>query len=122
MGCIEEFIRNGKSFVYVDKSGFKTNDEYLEFVNANKWIIAKYPEKSLYTITNVEDVRFDSTTKKIMADWVTHNTPYVRYGAMIGVDGAKKLFAKKILSMCERTNVIFSFSKEDAIEQLLRLE
>jgi hypothetical protein len=119
MERFEEFTRNGKSFVYIDLSGFKTNDEFTAFIEAAKPLIRKYAEHSLHTITNIEGVRFDSRTKKINADWMTHNKPYVKYGVVIGVDSIKQIMVNAIFTLSGRTNMGFASTKEAAVEWLL---
>jgi len=117
---IEEFKRDGKEFVYYDLSNFETNDEFIEFTKVANERITKYAEHSLYTITNIRDVRFDSETKNIVATWMENNKPYVKFGAVIGFDGIKKIMVNAIFKLCGRKNMTFTSSKEQAIEFLLK--
>jgi len=117
---IEEFTQEGKDFVYYDLSNFETNDEFIEFTTAANERITKYAEHSLYTITNIRDVKFDSETKTIVADWMKRNKPYVKFGSVIGFDGIKKIMVNAIFKLCGRKNMIFTSSKEQAIEYLLK--
>ena len=121
MERIEEFTRDGKNFVYIDFSDFKTHDEFLKVAREAEAVISKYPENSIYTVTNVMNVRFfDSDSKKICADYMKHNRPYVKYGVVIGLDGIKKVIVSTIIKMSGRSNMHFAFSKEHAIEWLLQ--
>jgi len=122
MEHVEEFTLDGKNFIYVDLSGIKSIDDLLERIHAIMPIIAKYPTNSLYTITNIENTRFDSDTKKIMADYMDHNKQYVRFGAVFGLDGIKKIMAKSIFAMSKRKDLYYAFSKEQAIEWLQKQE
>jgi hypothetical protein len=117
---IEEFTREGKNLIYYDLSDFKTNDEFLEFTKIAKENITKYAEHSLLTIANIRDVKFDSETKNIMADWMEYNKPYVKFGAIIGFDGIKKIMVNAILKLSGRKNMAFISNKEQAIEFLLK--
>jgi len=117
---IEEFTLEGKSFVYYDLSNFKTNEEFLEFTKTAKERITKYAEHSLFTITNIKDVKFDSETKNIIADWMEHNKVYAKFGSVIGFDGIKKIMVNAIFKLCGRKNMTFSSSKEQAIAFLLK--
>jgi len=120
MERIEEFTREGKNFLYIDFSGFSCDDEHLDLVKKTEPVIEKYPGHSLYTITNIANLRFDSETKKIAADFIIHNAPYVKYGAIIGLDGIKKMMAYTVMKLSGRTNLGFAFSREGAIEWLLQ--
>jgi hypothetical protein len=117
---IEEFTRKGKEFVYYDLSCFKTNDEFKKFVEVAKKLITKYAKHSLLTITNVKDLKFDSETKNIAAEWMEYNKPYVKFGTVMGFDGIKKIMVNAILKLCGRKNMFFISNREQAIEWLLK--
>ena len=119
MERIEEFTLDGKNFMYMDFSGISTDGDLIAQVELLKPVIAKYSENSLYTIANV-DIRFDSNTKKIAVSFLEHNKPYVRHGAVIGFDGVKKLMVIIAMRITGRTNVHFAYTKEDAINWLLK--
>ena len=119
MGRIEEFTRDGKDFIYFDLSGFQTNDEFENLIEESKVRVASYAESSLHTITNIEKVRFDTKTKEIVAGWMTHNKPYVKYGVVIGMDGIKKIMVNAIFALSGRKNMTSAFTKEQAIQWLL---
>jgi hypothetical protein len=119
---IEEFTRDGKDFIYIDLSDLRTNEEFLEMTRVIEPAVAKYPPLSLYTITNVENVRFDTTSKEFVARYMEHNKPYVKYGAVIGIDGIKKVMGNMVLALSGRDNLDFVFTKEQAIELLLKKE
>ena len=119
---IDEFSLEGKNFIYIDLSGIKTNDVFNERIKVIEPTISKYPENSLYTITNVESIRFDSESKEIVAQYMARNKPYVKYGAVIGLDGIKKIMINAIFALSGRKNMHFAFTKEKAIEWLLERE
>ena len=116
----EEFTLEGKDFIYIDLSGIKSNNEFNERIKVIVPEISKYPEKSLYTITNVENIRFDTKSKEIVAQYMTTNKPYVKFGAVIGIDGIKKIMINAIFALSGRSNMHFAFTKEQAIEWLLK--
>jgi len=119
MERIEEFSIEGKDFVYLDLSGMSTNNEFSAITEALKATVAKYPEDSLYTITNIGGIRFDSEMKYYLTDCISHNKPYVKHGVMIGFDGIKKSMVSSVCEMFGRSNMHFAFTKERAIEWLL---
>jgi len=119
---IEEFMLDGKNFIYLDLSEFKENNEYKEFVEVAKKRMAKYAECSLFTITNIRNVKFNSETKKIVAEWMQHNRLYVKHGAVIGFDGIKRMLVNTIFKMSGRKNMMFFPNREQAVEWLLKQE
>jgi len=122
MERIDEFVLEGKNFMYIDVSGSMANSELIKLVETVMQAIAKYPANSLYTIANIEDLKVDSEVKNILAEFVGHNKLYVKYGAVIGIDGIKKTMARAMFKVSGRTNMHFAFSKEQAIEWLLQQE
>jgi len=119
---LEEFVRNGKNFLYIDFSDFRSNKDFLEAINEIQPEIAKFPENSLYTITNISDVKFDTESKELVAKYMEHNKPYVKRGAVVGLDGIKKVMVEMIFKLSGRSNMIFAYTKEQAIELLLEEE
>jgi hypothetical protein len=120
MERIKEFTREKKDFIYFDLSGLKSNDEFIQTIEDSKPLIKKYAEKSLYTITNIEGVRYDTTTKKIVAQWMEHNKPYVKYGVVIGMDSIKRIMVNAIFTLSGRKNMSSASTLEKAVEWLLK--
>jgi len=117
---IEEFTHSGRNFIYFDLTDMKRNDEFDKLIEESRQYITKHPEQSLYAISNITNVRFDSKTKEMAAKWMEQNKPYIKYGVVIGLDGIKKIMVNSVLSMSNRKNVSFASSKESAIEWLLK--
>jgi len=116
---IEEFERNGRKFIYVDYSDLRKNEHFIELVAEVEKVVEKYPPQSLYTITNVDKIRFDTTTRELFAEHMAHNKPYVLYGAVIGFDGVIRIMCNTLCALTGRNNLIFAYTKEQAIELLL---
>jgi len=122
MERVEEFSRNGKNFIYMDFSGFRTTDDYKRQIELLKPIVSKYPELSLYTIGNIENVRLDSAIKEILMEFMKYNKPYVKCAIITGIDGIKKMMVNTMTNLTGRKNVFFTFTKEQAIELALQQE
>lgn len=122
MRITEEFSLDGHDFVYIDFSKINMKDEFASTIEETKSVIAAYPPNSLYTITHIASVMYDSELKEVFAEYMTHNRQYVKYGVVIGLDGIKKIIANTIFKISGRTNMYFAFSKEQAIEWLLKRE
>jgi len=122
MNRAEEFCRDGKNFVYIDFSGIKSHSEFKEAIDFTKPLISKHPRNSLYTVTNIENVRYNSNIKQVLLDYLDHKRDFVKYAAIFGLDGIKKTLATSLMKTCGRDGIIFTFSKEKAIELLLKLD
>jgi len=119
MERIHEFIKDGKQFFYIDFSDFETKD-VIELIESGKKIMVKHAEQSVYTITNVKDIKYTLETKDALSEWVEHNKPYVKSGAVIGLDAPKKIVANMIAILTKRKNLVYADTKEEAIEILLK--
>jgi hypothetical protein len=119
MDRIEEFTEGGNCFLYFDLSDLHTTAEHLELIEAAKPLVAAHPKMSLRTITNVSNVKFDTRIKNTLAEWMKHNKPYVKCGAICGVDGIKKIVIKSLLAASGRDNMICVSTKEQALARLL---
>ena len=116
-----EYTLEGKSFVEIDFSGLMETDNFLDLAKKINQDISKYPKKSVYTITNIENIRwFEQSIRDIVVAYMKGNEPYVKYGAVIGLDGVSRLLVSSIIKMTGRKNMYLAFSKEQAIEWLLK--
>jgi hypothetical protein len=122
MERVEEFVRDGKTILYIDFSGFTSHEQFQEVINIWRPLITKYPEHSVYTISNVEGVIFDSAVKDTIINHMGFNKPYVKGGAVIGMDGIQKMMIKTIMNVTARPDLDFFFTKEEAIEWILQQE
>ena len=121
MNRIEEFTRGGKNIIYFDFSGFTTDKEFTDFIASAKIVVKKYPPDSIYTITNVEDIKVSANTHNIMSDWLAHNKPYVKSGTVYGADATSKIIGKTATIVSQRSNLAYVTSKEEAIDYLSKL-
>jgi len=120
MERFEEFAIDGKSFLYADFSGLDTADEIVEaFAHLNS-LVQKYPESSLNLISNVENLKFDSKVNRVAEQYTALNFPYVRYDVIIGTDGIRRMLARTLMKLAGRKNFHFCYSKEEAIDWLLK--
>jgi len=119
MERIEEFNCEGKDFISIDLSGLNSPEDFTNQLDLIKPVISKYPRLSLYTITNIADTRFNSTTREVVLDYLIHNKPYIKCSVIIGVDGVKKMMIDTMAKLSGRNNVLCAFTKEKAIERAL---
>jgi hypothetical protein len=119
---IEQFEREGKKFIYYDLSYLKNNTQFREFIAYAKGVIQGYPkDNSLFSITNIEGVIYDSETKTIIAEWMDFNRPHIRQGAVVGLDGIKRIMVNSILKMSGRNNMRFFRTRDEAVKWLAAL-
>jgi hypothetical protein len=117
---IEQFEYQEKKFIYYNVGNFKNNDQFKEFIEYAKKIIQQYSQdSSLFSITNIEGVVYDTETKTVVSEWMDFNRPYIKQGVVIGLDGIKRIMVNSILKMSGRNNMKFLRSRNEAVEWLI---
>ena len=97
-----EFIKhNGKELLMLDFSNCKPGDVFLVIDEAKK-TIRSCPENSVLTLTDVTNMRFDDRVTQQMKEFTTHNKPYVRAAAVVGVEGVKKIILNAVMLFSKR--------------------
>jgi hypothetical protein len=116
----EEFSLEGKNIIYIDFSHARSDEEFSTAFERIERAIASYPERSLYTITNLAGVRIDTLYKDNFIKYGKHNKPYVKKAVLIGLDGVKKMIVTTIFKKAGRDDFHIAFTKEKAIEWILQ--
>ena len=107
-----QFINHkGKKILYFDFSSCRP-DEANKVVEDAMAFVKKQPQKSLYTLTNVSGIRFDTNIGDKFKDFAAHNKPYVIAGAVVGISGLLKVLYTAITKFTGRNLPAF-----DTVEQ-----
>lgn len=96
MKYISEFSREGKTFVYINLTGLKSNIEFYRALDEVKQFMVQYEPKSVYTIVDIHDIMFDTVTRDIFVEMGMINKNYAIKGAILGMDGIKSIMFKTI--------------------------
>lgn len=81
----------GKRILYHDFSEIINPADVLPAVAESQRIVAQQPPASLLTLTNVTNSRFNRPIIEALRTLVTHNKPYVKAGALVGLSGLQKV-------------------------------
>jgi len=82
-------------------------------------LICRMPKGSVLTLVDVHDLKYDSAFKEISNDLAAHNKPYVLAGAVVGVEGWKKLIFWATTKFVGRNNLKAFDDVEEAKEWLV---
>jgi hypothetical protein len=107
MSRVQIVPHKSKQIVYLDFTGCKVAD-LLPIIEEAKRVIASQPKESALILTNVTDTEISKDTSALMKDFTTHNKPYVKASAVIGVEGLKKIIYNAVQAVSGRH--ISSFS------------
>lgn len=81
---------SGVKILQIDFSG-TTPSEFIEVITHAEEIIGKESEKSLLTLTNVTDAGHDRRVSERVKVYFAHNKPFVRAGAVVGLNELKRI-------------------------------
>ncbi len=96
------FIQHkGKEILFLDFSACKAG-EVLLVIDKAAPVIAGRPEKSLLTLSNVTNARFDDTVSQRMKEFTAHNKPFVKAAAVVGITGLKKIVFEAVMLFSKR--------------------
>lgn len=102
---------NSKEILFINFSQCKT-DEISAIIDKSKAVIRARPEHSLLTLTDVTDMRFDDKVSQQMKEFTSHNKPYVRAAAVVGITGLKKILFGAIMAFSKRKLHAFDSSEQ----------
>lgn len=77
-------------------------EEIVAVVREGKKLIAAEPANSVLTLTDVTDARTNSAITRVLKEFTVHNKPYVKAGAVVGLDGLKKLIFDAVVAFSGR--------------------
>ena len=85
------FVRHGSAeILFIDWSN-ATSEEILAAISEAKRVIASKPANSVLTLTHVTGARVNREVTETLKDYVAHNKPYVRAGAVVGLNDLKTI-------------------------------
>jgi len=106
-----KFLKHeGKDILFLNFADCRSND-VLRIIDEAKQVIGTQPEGSLLTLMDMTNARFNEVVTERMKDFTTHNKPYVKAAAIIGISGIKKIifetvmmFSRRMIHICYNTN------------------
>ena len=97
-----KFINHlGKDIMHLDFSDASI-EELLAAIAEGTRVIASRPASSVLTLTDVTNARFNDDVSQKLKEFTTHNKPYVRAAAVIGVHGLKKIIFEAVMIFSRR--------------------
>ena len=108
-----------KKLLYYNFSGLNI-DEVRQLCEYAKELIQKMPLNSVLTMVNAAEVQYDDAFNGLSKELAAYNKPYVLAGAVIGVDGWRKLVFWATTKLTGRDNLkLFGAADADAAKDWL---
>ena len=108
----------GKRILLLDYSGIRDPEEALREVRHSMSVVARQPQGSLRVMTVVRDARYNAAVLQTMKELATHNAPYVKHSALVGMSGLHRIAYQAVILFSKRS--IKTFDQEaEALDWLV---
>ncbi len=93
--------------------------EVIKIIGVARKLIASQEPKSVLTLTDVTNMHYDKTMLMALKQYTTHNKPFVKTGAIVGISGPlMKMIYSAVLAFSKRKNLKIFDSVEKAKDWL----
>lgn len=108
----------GKRILLLDYSGLRNPEDALREIERSKKLVALQPRGSLLVMTDVTGAHYDTRVVQGMKELASHNAPYVKASAVVGVSGLQKVVYSAVILFSKR-KIQLSDTREKAMEWLV---
>lgn len=102
MSRVEFIDHNGTRILMLDFSGVEDPELLTEPIEEAKRVIAAEPEGSVLTLTYVRGSKFNADLAQRLWQLARHNRPYVKAGAVVGIEGLQKDLYHLVMNLSRR--------------------
>ena len=102
MSRVSTIQHKGKTITYLDFSNLKELSQINEVIKEAAAFIHSNPPDSVLTLTNVNDMHFNTEITEAFKSFTASNKPYVKAGAVVGVTGLKKIMYNTVMKFTGR--------------------
>jgi hypothetical protein len=106
MKRVKCIYHNGRQILFLDFSGCNVEDFHISIKEAEKLIRAE-PPNSVLTLTDVTGAKYNLEVTKAIKEFAIANKPFVKAGAVIGLDALKKIIYNSIMHVSGRKLLAF---------------
>ncbi|HLP18445.1 MAG TPA: hypothetical protein VK470_19455 [Bacteroidota bacterium] len=93
--------RNGKRILFIDAANSDL-EELMELIEKTKVLIVKEPLNSVLTLTVLKKGTYHGVFRKVAKEFTMFNKPYVRAGAIVGLDAATIKEFQEVMKYSQR--------------------
>ena len=102
----------GKQVLVLDYCGVRDPDEAVREIRHSMEVVASQPPGSLLVMTLVRDARYNAAVLQAMKELATHNAPYVRASAVVGMGGLHRIAYQAVILFSKRNIKTFDDDTE----------
>ena len=92
----------GHRILLLDYSGIHQGEEAFTAIEQSKKVIATQRPGSVLVMTVVRDARYNSAVLQALKELTTHNAPYVKASALVGMGGLHRIAYQAVILFSRR--------------------
>ena len=100
-------LHRGRQIMLLDYSDVLDTAEALAEIEKSKVVIAQQQPDSLLTLTYVRGSRYTAPVIDAMKDLVSHNKPYVKAAAVVGMNTLHRIIYRAVVAFSRRNIQVF---------------
>ena len=111
-------IHNGQQILLIDFSNISSNTDLTKTVDEAKKFVALHRPQSLLVLVDFTGLKTDRQRTLIIKDMAAHNSPYVRFVALVGLGAIRSIVFKVMLFLSGKKNHRVFSSREPGLDWL----
>ncbi len=111
----------GRQVLLLDYSGIRDPEEALREIRQSMEFVARQPGGSLRVLTYVRDARYNAAVLQAMKELASHNAPYVKASAVVGMGGLHRIAYQAVILFSKRNIRTFD-DQPEALDWLVAQE
>jgi hypothetical protein len=107
MRKLEVINHLGKEIYFLDFSGMKDKAEIETLITEGKRIIRSKSPKSVFSLTNIEEMHFNNEIKDLFTEFIKGNKTFIKASAVLGVTGIRQIVFNGVMKITGREIRLF---------------
>lgn len=107
MKKLEILQHEGKEIYFLDFSGMKNEAEIQALIAEGKRHIRSKNQQSVYSLTNIEEMHFNSEIKELFTEFIKGNKSFIKASAVLGVTGLRQIVFNGVMKLTGREIRLF---------------
>ena len=108
----------GTQILLLDYAGARDPEEAVREIRHSMQFVARQPRGSLRVMTVVRDARYNAAVLQGLKELASHNAPYVKASAVVGMSGLHRIAYQAIILFSKRNIKVFD-QEADALAWLV---
>ena len=106
MKRVKYIYHNDRQILFLDFSGCGVQD-FPAIIDEAEKLIRSEPPASVLTLTDVTGAKYNLEVTQALKEFAKGNSPYVKAGAIVGLDALKQIICNSVMHFSGRNLVAF---------------